>query len=119
MALVQAAIEAYDAELAVEQTQFYASAAARAAASPAARWARTVELRYRGQSYSLKVYRARPSTSIVWKLDGVAHRCSRRASGSSSNTGSPSLGGASRRLSRAGIELPDRGGRGVASDRAG
>ena len=40
VALVQAAIEAYDAELAVEQSQFYASAAARPAARTERDWPR-------------------------------------------------------------------------------
>ena len=55
VALVQAAIEAYAAELAVEQTQFYASAL-RGRPSVRGGVGRTVELRYRGHSYSLKVF---------------------------------------------------------------
>src|ERR1017187_9589535 len=54
VALVQAAIEAYSAELAVEQTQFYASAV-RGRPHVRNELGRTVELRYRGQRYSLKV----------------------------------------------------------------
>ncbi len=54
VALVQAAIEAYCAELAVEQTQFYASAV-RGRPHVSNELGRTVELRYRGQRYSLKV----------------------------------------------------------------
>ena len=48
VALVQAAIEAYAAELAVEQTQFYASAL-RGRPQVRTEVGRTVELRYRGQ----------------------------------------------------------------------
>jgi acetyl/propionyl-CoA carboxylase alpha subunit/acetyl-CoA carboxylase carboxyltransferase component len=59
VALVQAAIEAYEAELAVEQTQFYASAV-RGRPQVRGEVGRTVELRYRGHSYSLKVYRLGP-----------------------------------------------------------
>ncbi|MGO9270876.1 MAG: carboxyl transferase domain-containing protein [Terriglobia bacterium] len=59
VALVQAAIEAYDAELAVEQAQFYASAV-RGRPHVRSEVGRTVELRYRGHSYSLKVYRLGP-----------------------------------------------------------
>ena len=59
VALVQAAIEAYEAELAVEQTQFFASAV-RGRPQVRSEVGRTVELRYRGHSYSLKVYRLGP-----------------------------------------------------------
>jgi len=59
VALVQAAIEAYEAEFAVEQTQFYASAV-RGRPHVRSEVGRTVELRYRGHSYSLKVYRLGP-----------------------------------------------------------
>ena len=54
VALVQAAIEAYAAELAVEQTQFYASAV-RGRPHVRNEVGRTVELRYRGQRYALRV----------------------------------------------------------------
>ena len=54
VALVQAAIEAYSAELAVEQTQFYTSAV-RGRPHVRNELGRTVELRYRGQRYSLRV----------------------------------------------------------------
>ncbi len=54
VALVQAAIEAYSAELGVEQTQFYASAV-RGRPHVRNELGRTVELRYRGQRYSLKI----------------------------------------------------------------
>ncbi len=68
VALVQAAIEAYDAELAVEQTQFYASAV-RGRPQVRSEVGRTVELRYRGHSYSLKVYRLGPQQYRV-EADG-------------------------------------------------
>jgi acetyl/propionyl-CoA carboxylase alpha subunit/acetyl-CoA carboxylase carboxyltransferase component len=54
VALLQAAIESYSAELAVEQTQFYASAV-RGRPHVRNELGRTVELRYRGQSYSLRI----------------------------------------------------------------
>ncbi len=54
VALVQAAIEAYSAELAVEKTQFYASAV-RGRPHVQTQIGRTVELRYRGNSYSLRI----------------------------------------------------------------
>jgi acetyl/propionyl-CoA carboxylase alpha subunit/acetyl-CoA carboxylase carboxyltransferase component len=56
VALMAAAIEAYEAELAVEQTQFYASAA-RLRPSVRSEVGRTLQLRYRGHRYSTKVYR--------------------------------------------------------------
>src|ERR1022692_1407178 len=59
VALVQAAIEAYDAQLAVEQTQFYASAV-RGRPHVRSEVGRTTELRYRGHSYSAKAYRLGP-----------------------------------------------------------
>ena len=59
VALVQAAIEAYDAQLAVEQAQFYASAV-RGRPQVRSEVGRTAELRYRGHSYSPKTYRLGP-----------------------------------------------------------
>ena len=56
---MQAAIEAYDAQLAVEQTQFYASAV-RGRPQVRSEVGRTAELRYRGRSYSPKTYRLGP-----------------------------------------------------------
>jgi len=56
VALVQAAIEASDAELAVERTQFYASAA-RGRPQVRSEVGRAVALRYRGNPYSAKIYR--------------------------------------------------------------
>jgi acetyl/propionyl-CoA carboxylase alpha subunit/acetyl-CoA carboxylase carboxyltransferase component len=58
-ALVQAAIEAYDAQLAVEQAQFYASAV-RGRPQVRSEVGHTAELRYRGHSYSPKTYRLGP-----------------------------------------------------------
>src|SRR5262249_44965139 len=58
-ALVQAAIESYDAQLAVEQAQFYASAV-RGRPQVRSEIGRTAELRYRGHSYSPKTYRLGP-----------------------------------------------------------
>ncbi len=59
VALVQAAIEAYDTQLAVEQTQFYASAV-RGRPQVRSEVGGTTELRYRGHSYSAKAYRLGP-----------------------------------------------------------
>ena len=59
VALVQAAIESYDAQLAVEQAQFYASAV-RGRPQVRSEVGRIAELRYRGQSYSPKTYRLGP-----------------------------------------------------------
>ncbi|HXZ42556.1 MAG TPA: carboxyl transferase domain-containing protein [Terriglobales bacterium] len=59
VAIVQAAIEAYDAQLAVEQQQFYASAA-RGRPHVRSQVGRSAELRYRGQAYSPKTYRLGP-----------------------------------------------------------
>ena len=56
VALVQAAIEAYDAQFAVEQAQFYASAVrGRPQVRSDIGW--TAALRYRGHSYCSKTYR--------------------------------------------------------------
>ncbi len=68
VALVQAAIEAYSAELAVEQTQFYASAV-RGRPHVRNELGRTVELRYRGQRYSLRIYCLGPHQYRV-EVDG-------------------------------------------------
>jgi acetyl/propionyl-CoA carboxylase alpha subunit/acetyl-CoA carboxylase carboxyltransferase component len=56
VALLQAAIASYDAELAVEQTQFYASAL-RGRPQVRSDVGRIVALRYRGQPYRLRVSR--------------------------------------------------------------
>ena len=59
VALIQAAIEAYDAQSAVEQTQFYASAVrGRPQVRSEVGW--TAELRHRGHCYSPKTYRLGP-----------------------------------------------------------
>ncbi|MGA2457552.1 MAG: carboxyl transferase domain-containing protein [Terriglobales bacterium] len=68
VALVQAAIEAYDAQLAVEQTQFYASAV-RGRPQVRSEVGGTTELRYRGHSYSAKAYRLGPQQYRV-DVDG-------------------------------------------------
>jgi acetyl/propionyl-CoA carboxylase alpha subunit/acetyl-CoA carboxylase carboxyltransferase component len=59
VALVQAAIESYDAQLAVEKAQFYASAV-RGRPQVRSEVGRTAELRYRGHCYSPKIYRLGP-----------------------------------------------------------
>ncbi|HEV2717683.1 MAG TPA: biotin/lipoyl-containing protein, partial [Terriglobales bacterium] len=59
VALVQAAIEAYNAQLSVEQAQFYASAV-RGRPQVRSEIGRTAELRYRGHSYLPKTYRLGP-----------------------------------------------------------
>jgi acetyl/propionyl-CoA carboxylase alpha subunit/acetyl-CoA carboxylase carboxyltransferase component len=59
VALVQAAIEAYDEQLAVEQKQFYASAV-RGRPQVRSELGHTAALRYRGHSYSAKIYRLGP-----------------------------------------------------------
>jgi len=68
VALVQAAIEAYDAQLAVEQAQFYASAV-RGRPQVHSEVGRTCDLRYRGQAYSPKVFRLGPQSYRV-EVDG-------------------------------------------------
>jgi len=59
VALVQAAIEVYEAQLAVEQAQFYA-AAVRGRPHVHNEIGRTAELRYRGHTYSGKIHRLGP-----------------------------------------------------------
>jgi len=59
VALVQAAIDAYDTELAVEQAQFYSSAA-RGRPQVRSEIGRTLTLRHRGQLYSMKTHRLGP-----------------------------------------------------------
>jgi acetyl/propionyl-CoA carboxylase alpha subunit/acetyl-CoA carboxylase carboxyltransferase component len=56
VALVHAAMLAYDTEMAVEQAQFFA-AAARGRPQVRAQIGRTVSLRYRDKAYSIKVHR--------------------------------------------------------------
>ncbi len=69
VALVQAAIEAYDAKLAVEQAQFYASAVrGRPQVRSDVGW--TAELRYRGHCYVPKTYRLGPQRYRV-EMDGT------------------------------------------------
>jgi len=69
VALVQAAIEAYDAQLAVEQAQFYASAM-RGRPQVRSEVGHTAELRYRGNSYSPTTYRLGPQQYRV-ELNGL------------------------------------------------
>ncbi|PYQ45228.1 MAG: carbamoyl-phosphate synthase subunit L [Acidobacteria bacterium] len=82
VALVHAAIESYEAQLAVERAQFYASAV-RGRPQIHSELGRTAELRYRGQAYSPKVCRLGPETYRVEvdglriEVDGVAHRIDR------------------------------------------
>ncbi len=58
-ALVHAAIEAYEADLAVEKAQFYASAV-RGRPNVRSKIGRNVALRCRGQAYSIKIFRLGP-----------------------------------------------------------
>ena len=64
VALVHAAIESYEAQVAVEQAQFYASSV-RGRPQIHSELGRTAELRYRGQSYSPKVCRLGPEAYRV------------------------------------------------------
>jgi acetyl/propionyl-CoA carboxylase alpha subunit/acetyl-CoA carboxylase carboxyltransferase component len=64
VALVQAAIEAYDVALAVEQSQFYASAV-RGRPQVRNEVGHTVELRYRGHTYSATTCRLGPQAYRV------------------------------------------------------
>src|SRR5579872_429199 len=68
VALVQAAIDAHDAGLAVEQAQFYVSAA-RGRPQARSEIGRTFALRYRGQIYSVKTHRTGPQDYRV-EVDG-------------------------------------------------
>jgi acetyl/propionyl-CoA carboxylase alpha subunit/acetyl-CoA carboxylase carboxyltransferase component len=68
IALVQAAIEVYGADLAVEQAQFYVSAV-RGRPEVRREVGRSTQLRYRGQSYQLKVNRLSPKQYRV-DVDG-------------------------------------------------
>jgi acetyl/propionyl-CoA carboxylase alpha subunit/acetyl-CoA carboxylase carboxyltransferase component len=77
IALVQAAVEAYDAALAIEQTQFYASAV-RGRPQVHREIGMTVALRYRGNSYSPKTYRLGPRDYRIEvdgkRIDAQIHR---------------------------------------------
>lgn len=68
IALLEAAIEAYEAALTVEQTQFYASAV-RGRPHLRSELGQIVELRYRGNNYSLKVLKLGPRQYRV-EVDG-------------------------------------------------
>jgi len=70
VALLQAAIDAYESELSLEQAQFYASAA-RGRPHVSTEIGRTLALRYRGQVYSLKTQRVGPQDYRI-EMDGVA-----------------------------------------------
>jgi acetyl/propionyl-CoA carboxylase alpha subunit/acetyl-CoA carboxylase carboxyltransferase component len=69
VALVQAAINAYDTELAVEQAQFYASAA-RGRPQVRSEVGRVLALRHRGRLYSMKTHRFGPQDYRI-EIDGV------------------------------------------------
>ena len=69
VAILQAAISDYDSELAIEQKQFYVSAV-RGRPQVRRETGRTVTLRYRGQAYSLKVYRLGPQQYRI-DVDGT------------------------------------------------
>jgi acetyl/propionyl-CoA carboxylase alpha subunit/acetyl-CoA carboxylase carboxyltransferase component len=68
VALLQAAIATYDANLEIEQTQFYASAV-RGRPQVRSEIGETVALRYRGHPYSVKVYRL-SATHYRVEVDG-------------------------------------------------
>jgi acetyl/propionyl-CoA carboxylase alpha subunit/acetyl-CoA carboxylase carboxyltransferase component len=70
VALLQAALEAYDGEFAIEQAQFYDSAA-RMRPEVGRDAGRTVEFRHRGQHYRLKVLRLGPRE---YRVEADGHR---------------------------------------------
>jgi acetyl/propionyl-CoA carboxylase alpha subunit/acetyl-CoA carboxylase carboxyltransferase component len=69
VALLQAAIDAYDAELAIEQAQFYASAA-RGRPQVRSEIGRPLALRYRSHLYSMKTHRLGPQDYRI-EVDGL------------------------------------------------
>ncbi|MGC2108344.1 MAG: biotin carboxylase N-terminal domain-containing protein [Candidatus Korobacteraceae bacterium] len=69
VALVQAAIEVYNADLAVEKAQFYTSAV-RGRPQVRREAGREVKLRYRGQAYSMKTYCLGPERYRI-EVDGA------------------------------------------------
>jgi acetyl/propionyl-CoA carboxylase alpha subunit/acetyl-CoA carboxylase carboxyltransferase component len=69
VALLQAAIDAYESELAVEQAQFYASAA-RGRPQVQSEIGRVLALRHRGQLYSMKTQRIGPQDYRI-EIDGL------------------------------------------------
>ena len=69
VALLQAAIDAYEAEQAVEQARFYASAA-RGRPQVQGEIGRVLALRYRGQLYSMKTQRTGPQGYRI-EIDGL------------------------------------------------
>lgn len=70
IALLQAGLEAYDSELAIEQAKFRDSAARMRPEVSAEPW-RTVEFRHRGQNYELKIFRLGPDE---YRVDVDGHR---------------------------------------------
>jgi len=74
VALIQAAVDAYDAGFGVEQDQFYA-AAARGRPQTRSEIGRTITLRYRGQLYSMKTFRLGPRDYGI-EVDGSRLDCS-------------------------------------------
>ncbi len=73
VALVQAAIDAYDAELAVEQAQFYSSAA-RGRPRVQGDIGHVLALRYWGRLYAIKTHRIGPRDYSL-DVDGVRIQC--------------------------------------------
>ena len=69
VALLQAAIDAYDSELAIEEAQFYASAA-RGRPQVRSEIGRVLALRYRGRLYSMKTHRLGPQDYRI-EVDGL------------------------------------------------
>ena len=69
VALIQAAIDAYEAELRVEQAQFYSSAA-RGRPRVNSEAGRTIGLRFRGQLYRVKIQRVGPQDYRL-EVDGT------------------------------------------------
>ena len=70
IALLQAGLEAYDSEFAIEQAKFHDSAARMRPEVSAEAW-RTVEFRHGGQSYALKIFRSGPDE---YRVDVDRHR---------------------------------------------
>ncbi len=70
VALVQAAIDAYDSELAIEKAQFYASAA-RGRPQVRSEIGHVLALRYHGHLYSMKTQRLGPQDYRI-QVDGVS-----------------------------------------------
>ena len=73
VALVQAAVDAYDAECAVERAQFYASAA-RGRPLVRSEIGRVLALRYGSRLYSMKTHRVGPQEYRI-EIDGICIQC--------------------------------------------